>query len=87
MSTATEALRAELAAAADRETQADRAYREAYEELKRARAAYRTARRAYDDAAAAEEFARTHPALFADPSDCSGAWDGFCVVSDADPGL
>ena len=87
MSAATEALRAELAAAADRETQADRAYREAYEEQKQARAAYRAARRAYDDAAAAEEFNRTHPGLFADLTDCSGAWDGFQVVSDADPGL
>jgi hypothetical protein len=22
-----------------------------------------------------------------DPSDCSGTWDGFGVISDADPGL
>ena len=63
------AARAAFAAAADRADRADRAWKEATDEATAARKAYREARKALDDALAAEEFNRTHPALF---GDCGG---------------
>jgi hypothetical protein len=87
VSITSEEARAALSAAADRKARAEREHRAAWDELKAARAGYRTARQTYDDTVAAEEFDRTHPALFGaeDVSGVIGA--GGLICSDADPGL